>query len=410
MDAGDAVLSAQIDAAPLGWRNRRLWIRMPADLAPGEAHGDPFVTGLLIGAMAARCGLVIDAALSPSLADNLEAAQAMLVARNDGNAWARLHRIRIASRSSREPGRSGDAAGLFFSGGVDSMYSLLGAKIETGRGPDALLFVNGFDVPLGDPQRTATVVGHVSAVAAMTGHRLIRVETNLRDFTDPLASWELSHGGGLAAVGHALGDHFSRWYISASDSHYRGDHLSGTTTLLDPLWSRDGLAFLSVGGHRDRQQKAEILADAPIAHQHLVVCWKAPPGITNCGRCAKCLRTMLQLLVIDALPRFETLPHAVTPDMVNAETMPPEPARVVHWEMLLDRLHARPQDAGLIPPIRQLIARSRQMQRPPRPADLSTREGRAVAIEWVRRAVKRGMPVSIRRRLVPLYRRWRGGP
>ena len=103
--AGDAVLSARIEATPLGWRNQRLWIRMPADLAPGEARGDPFIAGLLIGAMAARCGLVVDAALSPSLAANLEAAQAMLVAHNDGNAWARLHRIRIASRSSREPAR-----------------------------------------------------------------------------------------------------------------------------------------------------------------------------------------------------------------------------------------------------------------------------------------------------------------
>ena len=406
---GDAVLSARIDARALGWRDRRLWVRMPADLAPAQPHGDPFVAGLLIGAMAARCGLVVEGPVSPSLARNLDAAQAMLVERNSGNAWTRLHRIRVEALASDTPPRNRDAVGLFFSGGVDSMYSLLRAGTETGRGPDALLFVNGFDVPLGAPQRTATVLGHLSAVASMTGHRLVTVETNLREFTDPLASWELSHGGGLAAVGHALGDHFSRWYISASDSHYRGDHLSGTMPVLDQLWSRSDLAFVTIGGRLDRQQKAEILAGAPIAHQHLVVCWQAPPGITNCGRCAKCLRTMLQFLVTGALPRFQTLPDVVTAPMVNARSMPPEPARVVHWEMLLDRLEARADHAALAPPIRQLIARSRQMQRPPRIGDLVTRDGRTVAIEWIRRALKRRMPVSVRRRILPVYRRWRQG-
>ena len=49
------------------------------------------------------------------------------------------------------------------------------------------------------------------------------------------------------------------------------------------------------------------------------------------------------------------------------------------------------------------------MQQPPRVEDMVTREGREVAIEWTRREVRRRLPVSIRRRLLPLYHRWQSG-
>lgn len=401
-----AVLSARVNAARLGWRNERLWLRMPGDLAPAHAHGDPFAAGLLHTAMAAGHDLVVDGPVSASLAANLSRMQAYLLDWNWWNPWAVLKPVRLEAASDHAPRDAAPASGLFFSGGVDSMCSLVRAESETGRRADALVFVIGFDVPLHATDRAAFVLSHLAGAARFTGQRLVVLQTNLRQFVDPVLSWDMAHGGGLAAAGHALATHFDQWLISSSDSHYRGD-LSGTSTELDRLWSRSGLTFLSVGGQLDRQMKAEILADEPVAHRHLLICWKAPAGQANCGRCGKCVRTMLSFLVIDALDRFETLPHQLPAHLVSAETILAEPYRIVHWEAMIERLSARSEWRPLVERIQGVIERSHRIKRRPRLSDLRSREGRMVAVEWVRRSAQRRLPVAARRRLLPWVRRWR---
>lgn len=403
------MLSAAVDAGPPIRRGERLWLRVPGEFAPPRPHADPFVVGLFLPAMAAGQDLIVDGPISPSLIANLSRIQSLLVPRNSENPFADLRRIRVEGFVDEASLASRAATGLFFSGGVDSMYSLVAAEAETGRQADALVFVKGYDVPLDARHRTAAVLHHLAGTAHMAKQRLIVIETNLRRFTDPLLCWDMAHGGGLAAAGHAMRAGFDRWLISASDSHYRGE-LSGTTTELDPLWSSDKLTFVPVGSRVDRQMKSDEIADQAFAHRHLVVCWKAPPGMTNCGRCAKCLRTMLQFLTVDALQRFETLPHEVSPELISPDTMLAEPWRIVHWQAMVQRLSARPEWAPLADRVRQLIRRSEQIKRFPKPSDFRTREGRLVAIGWLHRSVQRHMPVAIRRRLLPWYRFLTRGP
>ena len=399
------VLSARLEAGGLGWRGGRLWLRLPADLAPPRPHGDAFAAGVLMPAMAAGLDVIVEGPVSPSLAANVTRMQELLVASNSRNPWTRVRRVSVEGTPDEAPAGPA-AAGLFFSGGVDSMYSLVAAHRETGRHPGILLFVKGFDVPLEATARGELVLSQVAAVARLAGTRLVVMETNLRHFTDRALHWDMAHGAGLAFAGHAIGAHVDLLLVSASDSHFRGD-LGGTTTVLDPLWSRSGLTFASVGGRLDRQMKAEVLADEPWAQRHLVVCWKAPPGSINCGRCAKCLRTMLQFLVLDALSRFDTLPHEISPDLLSADVLIAEPLRIQHWEEMVLRLSARPAWQPLAEGIRGLIARSHQIKRAPRLTDVRTRDRRMVAAEWIQRTVQRNMPPAVRWRLLPLYRRWR---
>ncbi len=403
----EVIVSARVDARSLGSAGEDLWFRMPAGLAPEEPRFDPFAIALLLPAMVAGDDLVVDGPLSPSLARNLAHLQRHLVAENPMNRWTRFRPVEIHATYFEEAVASGKtAAGLFFSGGVDSMYSLVYGEAETGRSLDTVVFVHGFDVPLERVSRLQTVLHHVTAAAELTGRRVVLVATNLRRFTDAALHWEMAHGAGLAAVGHLLGAHFDCWFISASDSHVRNGELSGTTTPVDRLWSREGLRFISVGGHIDRQAKVDLMTEEPCMHRHLVVCWKAADGIANCGRCAKCLRTMLNLLVADSLHRSETLPHDVRPELLSADAMPPEPARIIHWEAMRDRLESRAEWAPLVPPIEALIERSRRFKRGPRPEDLRTSEGRKMTVEWLRRKVRRRMPISMRRRILPAYRSW----
>src|SRR5690606_14267161 len=100
---GGAELSARIDARTMGWRNERLWFRMPADVSPDAPHGDAFVAALILPAMAAGLDLVLDGPLSLSLASRLEALQGLLLRWNWRNPWTRrLRRIHIRAASAEE--------------------------------------------------------------------------------------------------------------------------------------------------------------------------------------------------------------------------------------------------------------------------------------------------------------------
>ena len=68
--------------------------------------------------------------------------------------------------------------------------------------------------------------------------------------------------------------------------------------LLDCL-STSGLRLISDGGEGDRNDKIEFIADNPVAQKYLHVCIRTDH---NCGRCEKCLRT---LLAIDAAGKLD---------------------------------------------------------------------------------------------------------
>lgn len=398
-----AELSARIDSRAMGWRNERLWFRMPADRAPVDPHGDPFVAALILPAMAAGLDLVLDGPLSPSLARSLEKLQALLLSWNWRNPWTRrLRSISLRAARSEEAPRGRAATGLFFSGGVDSWHSLLHAEREVGRRIDALLFVHGYDVPLSGPQSTA-VLDHLASSAEESGVPLITMQSNYRRFSDPAVSWDMAHGSGLAAAAHALGAHFERWYVSSSDAHLKG-LVSGTTRDLDPLWSRDGLSFDTIAIGVDRRRKLAALTDHASVQRHLIVCWRARGPVANCGRCAKCVSTMLQLLVLDALDRFATLPHDVSARLVWADAILVEPIRLMVWEDLLVQLRSRTEWSELADAVARLIARTERFERGLSFVDIGDREGRRLAAAWMRRLAKQRLPVAVRRRVLAAAR------
>lgn len=400
---GGAEISARVDARAMGWCNERLWFRMPADLAANDPQGDPFVAALLLPAMAAGLDLALDGPLSPSLATNLEKLQALLLSWNWRNPWTRrLRKIQVRAARAEEAPTGRAATGLFFSGGVDSWHSLLHAEQEVGRTIDALLFVHGYDVPLSGAQ-TSAVLRHLESSAKESGVRLITMQSNYRRFSDPAVSWDMAHGSGLAAAAHALGGHFDRWYVSSSDAHLKG-LVSGTTRDLDPLWSRNGLSFDTIAIGIDRRRKLAALVDHHSVQQHLIVCWRARGAVANCGTCAKCVSTMLQLLVLDALDRFGTLPHQVSARMLSPDAILVEPIRLMVWEDLLVQLQSRVEWRDLADAVARLIARTERFEGGPSFAHIRDREGRRLVAAWLRRLAKQRLPVAVRRRVLAAAR------
>ena len=70
--------------------------------------------------------------------------------------------------------------------------------------------------------------------------------------------------------------------------------------LLD-CFSISGLKIISSGSEGDRNDKVDFIADKPLAQKYLHVCLKKE---YNCGRCSKCLRTLLALDAVNKLDEF----------------------------------------------------------------------------------------------------------
>jgi hypothetical protein len=191
--------------------------------------------------------------------------------------------------------------GCFFSGGVDSWYTFLKHREEI----TDLIFVHGFDIRLDDTSLYRQSHAMIERVATHFNKRLIEVQTNLRAFTDKYIPWTMIFGPAMASVGHALSDEFGKIYIASTHS-YADLIPSGSHPLLDPLWNSETLEFVHDGCEADRLAKVGLLSGFEIALQTLHVCWKNPDGAYNCGKCEKCLRTMIELKAVGALERCPT--------------------------------------------------------------------------------------------------------
>jgi hypothetical protein len=192
--------------------------------------------------------------------------------------------------------------GSFFSGGIDSLFTLASHLDEI----DHLVLVHGFDIDLDDHKLRSQVSEKLTRFAAKTGKKLIEIETNVGVFLRKYVSWSFGHGPALAAVGHLLTPCLRRIYIPATHS-ITDDVPWGSHPVVDPLWSSESLEFLHDGIQVTRVQKTEKIATWPAALECLRVCWKNPGSAYNCGKCPKCLRTMVTLQMVGSLDACASL-------------------------------------------------------------------------------------------------------
>jgi hypothetical protein len=196
---------------------------------------------------------------------------------------------------------------LFFSGGVDSIHTLLRyeAEADSRQGIDDLLFLWGFDIPIPNKNAFENVKHDVQHMATGLGKDVVTVASNIRQtrfkqttFTDH------SHGSFLTAAGLVLEKRYRKLIISNSDTGgYQG--YWGSHQFTDPLYSTENTLIRHFGVEYDRIEKTAYIAQFPLAMESLRVCWLSESG-GNCGRCEKCIRTMLTLELLDALERCST--------------------------------------------------------------------------------------------------------
>jgi hypothetical protein len=253
-------------------------------------------------------------------------------------------------------GQPNEGVALCFTAGMDSFHSLLCGDDP----PTALVFALGYDVPLDDGVRREALLSHVRAVADSVSLPLTVIETDLRGH--PLfatTSWEQTHGGALAALGHLTGVGTLQISASATPST---DWPWGSHPALDGCWSSTRTTIRHVGFGPSRFAKAAVVAHHPLVRQHLQVCWERRTATGNCGRCPKCVVTMACLDAVGALEGSSTFPADASADLADriddlpaggfplstrealAATTRPDVAAAL--ARMLDRMPRRPPAAG----------------------------------------------------------------
>lgn len=208
---------------------------------------------------------------------------------------------------------------MLLSGGVDSLATLRSNRDACPPDhPDAvceaLFFIgsNTYDRPGGAaapvaPDRMRAYearIRRLRAFAADLGLALTVLETNARQL---YPSWpiyrDLGWAASMLAPVHQLATRITDVLISSTgygtDIPFHGSH-----PLLDPLYSSGALRVRHTLPFTERFEKLAMLADWPEGLAVLDVCLgfdATADGPANCGRCAKCQRTMLGLLALGRL-------------------------------------------------------------------------------------------------------------
>ncbi len=290
-------------------------------------HPHAFLVGCFVPAMHyGEKRLVIEGDICPTLREGLQAAMAIL-ADWSGGSFKSLSIEAGTMTVAQHPGKSRRAA-LFMSGGIDSLSALrINRKMYPETHPGFIkdcLLVHGFDIG-GVVERGMKY--HVferakqamAAVAADTQVALIPVYTNIRHLCDDRDLWLTKFFGAvLAAVAHAFDSRINLAYIGSS---YDLLNLApcGSHPLLDPEYSSYDLKIR----HRDvewsRIAKIRAIADWDIALNNLRVCLANVEDRLNCGRCEKCVRTMLGLEAVGVLDKITSFAEKqVAPELLDA--------------------------------------------------------------------------------------------
>lgn len=302
-----AVPGRQAVFAPFRSEPHSLNIGFSTKEEPVSVHCDPFLCVSLIPAMLRGMDLELAGPVSPRLLASIPAIQDLLPG------WDKRFRKITVTAPSRPPLGEDTLreVGCFFSAGVDSFHTLLAHFDEI----DRLIFVHGFDLPLSDPALHRQVVSRIRDVAARLGKPLIEVVTNVRAFSDSSADWGKDyHGAALCSVALFLAPRFRKVYI-ASHSCQHLNHW-GSDPLLDPLWSTETTEIVHDGYDTVRLAKLAQIVDHEIVQQTLRVCWENSDGAYNCGRCEKCLRTMVGLSLTGNLGKCRTFPGPLDLELV----------------------------------------------------------------------------------------------
>jgi len=165
---------------------------------------------------------------------------------------------------------------------------------------------------------------------------LVVIETNMRELTDPIvADWADMVGGGLALLAHAMAGGFGHVVIPSSAAPTTVIP-TGSSPMLDGMFSTDELEVYHDAPATRPAKVAWLARERPELLPYLKVCFHEDRS-DNCGRCPKCLATMLSLEAAGALGLATGFPReidrAALAELDVSGIQPREEFRELEWRL-----------------------------------------------------------------------------
>lgn len=233
----------------------------------------------------------------------------------------------------------------FFSGGVDSMFTLVrNLHVEHARDLTHLLIGHGFDIKIDDQDSFDTVTKSIESIAEQFDKTMLPFATNLRETSFTKLPWGyVGHGNAMAAVAILVSRMFRSVLVPSSDG-YLEDKLWGSDPYVDHFYSTSTMKVVHEGSAFTRLQKIEGIAKVSNTLQHLRVCWRSFSA-HNCGECEKCYRTMIAIDILGKIDEASSFPvESYKRENIRKIYCPKDwdsPIRIYYNEM-----HSKAQEQG----------------------------------------------------------------
>ena len=261
-----------------------------------QAVGDVLLLSTLVPAMFRGTAVQIPDAfpVSTTLSANLAKIQRIYKSWNSCLTTVELE----AAHYNPDSVKRGEGTGLFYSGGVDSSFSLIDHLDEV----DTLIIAFGFDFVLSE-EEVAESLERNNRFADQLGMTLASVNTNHSHFVSQLGvSRTFVFGATLASVAQLLG--LETGYVASSHST-ANMRPEGSHPAIDPLFSNGVTRIVHDDVSVSRFAKTSAIANHPDVLSNLRVCWEEHNH--NCGVCSKCVRTISALRLAGVTGPFPPL-------------------------------------------------------------------------------------------------------
>jgi len=301
-----------------------LWFEAERPWAWEAPDAEIFLLAVYQWAMQLGADIEVSGGVTHGLLANLE---------EFGEAWVRwmprtYKRIRVVADEVIEPYLSAAPfeAVAAFSGGVDATFTAMRhAKAQVGqrtRRLKACAFIHGFDIGLDDQAAYDHAFESARRTLDDVKVPLIRIRTNFRKLVP--VSWEDAHVAALAAALHTVQGTARVGLVGSTKAYNELVIPYGSLPITDPMLSSERLGVIHDGASHTRTEKVAAIATWPAGAKGLRVCWQESSNGRNCGKCEKCIRSMLNF-------RVSNLP---IPDCFDEPLVP--------WRILRAKMRAAP--------------------------------------------------------------------
>ncbi|GGC96076.1 hypothetical protein [Undibacterium terreum] len=277
-----------------------LWVDVPDELKDGISDsGNPWVIAMLPIAAARHENIQLSLPVDALLLENLRG-----ISKIWSGWYPELSEVAIdCSTFSSIETLKPEKCAAFFSGGIDSYYTIARRLPDSGTGLpvvghiDDLLSVWGFDVSANDEASFSPMAKGLISAAKQIRRKHAIIRTNLRDNRTPwFTRWgPLTNGAGLAFISLVLEKRYRQVVLGSSFPNYTYVDW-GSHPLVDHLFSTSATQIVHDGPSVTRVQKTDLAAQFPPAQSALHVCHAI--GDDNCSECEKCYRTMITLDIL----------------------------------------------------------------------------------------------------------------